>query len=95
MAETEEERNVMTYVLAGIGLGALIGAACALLFAPKPGAELREDISHKLEDLRSKVGELSKDVTTKINQGADYVRSKMHKGQQDAEVALEAGANES
>jgi gas vesicle protein len=34
--------------LGTFGLGLLVGAGIALLLAPKPGAELREDIRHKL-----------------------------------------------
>jgi len=52
-----EERNVMLYMLAGIGLGALIGAAAGLLFAPKPGSEIREDLGKQLSDLKKKAGD--------------------------------------
>jgi hypothetical protein len=34
--------------LGTFGLGLLVGAGIALLLAPKPGAELREDIREKL-----------------------------------------------
>ncbi len=39
----------------GIVHGMLLGAAAALLYAPKPGRELRQDLSGKLDELRGGV----------------------------------------
>lgn len=55
MAESDD-KNVLVYLLAGFGLGALIGAAAGLLFAPKAGSELRGDISGKVKELKDKTG---------------------------------------
>lgn len=52
-----DEKNVMLYMLAGVGLGAIIGAAAGLLFAPKAGAETREEIANKFRELKDKTGE--------------------------------------
>ena len=52
-----DEKNVLLYMLAGVGLGALIGAAAGLLFAPKPGSELRDDIADKYRELKGKTEE--------------------------------------
>ncbi|HEY3780038.1 MAG TPA: YtxH domain-containing protein [Fimbriimonadaceae bacterium] len=52
-----DDKNVLIYMLAGVGLGALIGAAAGLLFAPKPGAEMREDLADKFKELKSKTEE--------------------------------------
>lgn len=52
-----EDKNVMLYMLAGVGLGAIIGAAAGLLFAPKSGAETREEIANKFRELKDKTGE--------------------------------------
>ena len=49
-----EDNNVLVYLLAGFGLGALIGAIAGLLFAPKSGAETREELATKLKDLKQK-----------------------------------------
>jgi len=46
------------HLLAGVGLfaaGALAGAALAILFAPKTGAELRQEIGARVTDLRDKI----------------------------------------
>ncbi|MEW5884696.1 MAG: YtxH domain-containing protein [Armatimonadota bacterium] len=52
-----EGGNAMLYFLAGVGVGALIGAAAGLLLAPRPGAETRADLSHKFDELKAKVQE--------------------------------------
>jgi gas vesicle protein len=56
----QTDRNVMLYFLAGVGLGALVGAAAGLLLAPKSGVETREELGHKFEELKNKVTEWTK-----------------------------------
>lgn len=53
----EDERNVLIYMLAGVGLGAIIGAAAGLLFAPKAGTEMRDDLAGKFKELKGKTEE--------------------------------------
>lgn len=59
MAENNE-KNVMLYFLAGVGVGALIGAAAGLLLAPKSGAETREDLARKFDELKHKIADWAK-----------------------------------
>lgn len=49
-----EEKNALVYLLAGFGLGALIGAIAGILFAPKAGTETREQLASRLKELKSK-----------------------------------------
>jgi gas vesicle protein len=49
-----DDKNGLIYLLAGFGLGALIGAAAGLLFAPKPGEEIRGELADKLKDAKGK-----------------------------------------
>ncbi|HXH60070.1 MAG TPA: YtxH domain-containing protein [Fimbriimonadaceae bacterium] len=49
-----EDRNVLVYLLAGFGLGALLGAVAGVLFAPKSGSETREELGTRLKELKSK-----------------------------------------
>jgi hypothetical protein len=51
------------HLLAGFGIfaaGILAGAALAVLFAPKPGAELRQEIGARVGDLRDKIAKTAK-----------------------------------
>ncbi|MDR3687923.1 MAG: YtxH domain-containing protein [Fimbriimonas sp.] len=57
MSNNNDDSNVLIYMLAGVGLGAIIGAAAGLLFAPKAGTELREDLGGKLKELKGKTEE--------------------------------------
>jgi len=57
-ADTDD--RFMTGMIVGIGVGAIVGGAVAMLFAPKPGAEIRHMIGERGSDLiekaKSKVG---------------------------------------
>ena len=57
MANREDDQNVLIYMLAGVGLGAIIGAAAGLLFAPKAGTEIRHDLSDKFKEIKGKTEE--------------------------------------
>ncbi len=49
-----EDKNAMLYLLAGVGIGALIGAAAGMLFAPKAGTETRDELVEKVKELKTK-----------------------------------------
>lgn len=57
LSRHDDDQNVLIYMLAGVGLGAIIGAAAGLLFAPKAGTELREDLTDKFKELKGKTEE--------------------------------------
>lgn len=57
MSRESEENNSFLYLLAGVGLGAIIGAAAGLLLAPKAGTETREELAEKLKELKGKTEE--------------------------------------
>lgn len=75
----DDEKSVLLTVLAGIGLGAIIGAAAGLLFAPKAGMETREDLKKAADDLKSKaegiVGELSTSVEQLVQKGKEVAET--------------------
>ena len=57
----ETESSFWTAAMAGFGVGCLVGAAVAIMVAPKSGRELRSDLTDKARDL--------------INRGKDEVAS--------------------
>jgi gas vesicle protein len=67
MSQKDEDSNVMIYVLAGVGLGAIIGAAAGLLFAPKSGSEMRDDLAEKFKELKGKTEEWISEQKAKRN----------------------------
>jgi hypothetical protein len=50
----ETEASWLPTALAGFGVGCVVGAAVALMLAPKSGRELRGDIMDRSRDLYSK-----------------------------------------
>ena len=50
----ETDTGFWTVALAGFGVGCLVGAAVAIMVAPKSGRELRSDIMEKGRDLISR-----------------------------------------
>jgi gas vesicle protein len=61
--------------LAGLVVGALIGAAVALLYAPQPGTETRRVVKEKVDVAKDAVvraaGRAKDAVSSKINPGTD------------------------
>lgn len=73
MSNNHDDSNVMLYMLAGVGLGAIIGAAAGLLFAPKAGSEIREDLAEKFKELKGKTEEWVSEQRAKrsVNEAAE------------------------
>ncbi len=61
----------------GLLCGAALGAALGLLFAPKPGSELRTQLYDSTERLRRRAGEVANDA---YNQASGTVEDLMDKG---------------
>jgi len=72
--QQSDERSVMISVLAGIGIGVLVGAIAGLLFAPRSGTETRETIGHSLHDLGTKISDLSQQVATRLRNAVETGR---------------------
>lgn len=77
MAGNDDDRNVLVSVLAGIGIGVLVGAVAGLLLAPKSGEETRDDLTKSLNDLNNKVNELGRTVGQNVTRVVDTTRAKM------------------
>lgn len=55
--DDRHESHELLYLLAGIGIGAILGAAAGVLMAPKAGEETREELAGKLKELKGKTDE--------------------------------------
>ncbi len=80
---------------AGFLFGAFVGAALALLFAPAPGEELREQIREKSIELKDRAGELGLD-TAKLaelrEKGEDFFQQQKSRLEQAIAEGKEAAA---
>lgn len=65
-----EDKNALVYLLAGFGLGALLGAIAGLLFAPKTGSETREIVGGKLKELKGKTEDWVAEQKAKRGKGS-------------------------
>ena len=73
----DEDRSVLVSVLAGIGIGVLVGAVTGLLLAPQSGKETRDDLGKSMQDLSDKVSELGKTVGHRVTSAVERTRSQM------------------
>ena len=58
MSEEEHESSFLSF-LAGVGLGAVFGAALALVFAPQSGRQTQEELRETTHHLRERVEKLA------------------------------------
>ena len=77
-------------VLGGMLLGALAGAAAALLLAPQSGKDTRRQIQDKSIELRDRTTELVDDTMTKVRTNANKITMGLKdRGQEMAVEQLE------
>jgi gas vesicle protein len=73
----DNEKSVLVSVLAGIGIGVLVGAVAGLLLAPKSGQETRDDLGKAMNDLSDKMTDFSRTVGQKVSAAVDKTRATM------------------
>jgi gas vesicle protein len=82
----------------GLLCGAAVGAALGLLFAPKPGSELRTQLYDSTERLRRKAGDAAHDAYNQasgtVEDLMDKGRSAIRRGQRKAEDAVASVAEQ-
>lgn len=71
----DSEKSVLVSVLAGIGIGVLVGAVAGLLLAPKSGQETRDELGKAMNDLSDKISEISHTVGQKVTTAVDKTRA--------------------
>jgi gas vesicle protein len=94
MSRDSEERNVTLNFLAGLGVGALVGAVAALLLAPKSGKDTREDIRAAADDLRHKADKVIADLSVSseelVRKSKEIIESTKSKVQHAIETGKQA-----
>ena len=87
-----EERGVCAgTVLVSFVAGAAIGAALALLYAPKSGQEMRENIADLTEDAVDKIKEYAKEAQEKIKAAIEDGKETIVEKKSVLASAIEAG----
>jgi gas vesicle protein len=81
MIKENTPRTILTFLL-----GAAAGAAAALLFAPKAGKELRDDIAEAVNDGVNQVSVKGKEIKSQAERIVD-------RAQDQVQGAIVAGAN--
>jgi len=78
---SDESNRAGGYVVA-FGLGALLGAGLALLYAPRSGHETREMIASKGRDLRDRAGHLGDDAKSYVEQKKQEINAAVEAGKE-------------
>ena len=73
--------TAITFLLIGLGAGALMG----LLLAPKAGKQLRKDLRRGYEDARDNFGEWADDAKDRVSEQGERVRDEAVRGAEMAE----------
>ncbi len=63
MTETPEQSLSWGSWITGLALGVVAGLTVALLYAPQSGQETREELIARLDDLRERVDETTRNLT--------------------------------
>lgn len=81
-AHAMQHDNMGTATKAGSGMGmafmmgAAIGAISGLLFAPKSGREMRDDVRHKTDDMNKMAHDRIEQARAKAHQVTDKMKKK-------------------
>lgn len=91
MSSNNEEKNLALNFLAGLGLGALVGAAAALLLAPKPGTETRQDLADAADELKVKANKVVQDISHSSDELVKKSKELIQVTKDKVQSAVEAG----
>ncbi len=91
MSDQHDERNIIANFLLGLGIGAIIGGATALLLAPKAGSETREDIKHATDEFKQKATKVAQDLTESGEELIKKSREMLEVTKEKVQDAIDAG----
>jgi len=75
-SESSHVGTAITFLLIGLGAGALAG----LLLAPKTGKQLRRDLHRGYEDAKDTLGDWADEAKDKVREAGDRVRDVASRG---------------
>ncbi len=78
--------------LRGVVHGAIIGGAVALLYAPKPGRQLRDELSDRLEQVRGQMQPVIDQAQGVVETARPQVERGISKAQQQAQKITRRGS---
>jgi gas vesicle protein len=81
MMSHNDDGRALSYLIAGFGLGTLVGTVIGLLVAPKAGRELRADLAEYGKDYLDKAKDYGRDAYAK---GREQAREAYEKGREHA-----------
>ncbi|GEM_PF-1734048 len=76
-----DDGRALSYLIAGFGLGAMVGTVIGLLVAPKAGRELRADLAEYGKDYLDKAKDMGRDA---YERGRERAREAYEAGRQRA-----------
>ena len=91
MSDNGEDRNIVLNFLAGLGVGALVGAVAALMLAPKSGSETREDIKNTADDLKVKADKVMHDISESSDELVKKSKEILETTKSKVQQVIEAG----
>ncbi len=78
--------------LRGVMHGLVIGGAVALMYAPKPGRQMRSDLSEKLDQMRGQVQPVINQAQGVVDSARPQVERGISKAQQQAQKITNRGS---
>lgn len=80
-----QDGNHASTVLVSFALGAIAGAAIALLYAPAPGEETRRRLAEKAREGRERASQIAKEGKEFLNRQRETVATAVDKGREKLE----------
>lgn len=84
---SDRDGNSFVWFLAGLGVGAVVG----VLYAPRAGAEMREELRARAEEGRDYVRNRARDAKTQASEWVDRGRDAVNQQKDQFRAAYEAG----
>ena len=94
MAETPEQSTSWGSMLAGLLIGTAVGVGVSLLYAPKPGKEMRDELSQRLDELKERIDETAREIAATAKTRLDEVRTDLAKAVDEARTTAAEHAGE-